>query len=127
MQMKYRIRELSALAILRNSRETDDGGYSFWLSEDAMKKCIFHSAPQTQDDCALFFQTMCVLHGDDFKLPLGAETIADLADILFYVDFSGIFDRKAVQKKYIDRQKQAEAMFRPEGIALDLEKAHIAM
>jgi len=122
MQVKYIIRELSALAILRNAKETDDGSYNFILNEDATKKCISHSAPQTQDDCALFFQTMCVLHGDDFKLPLGVETIPDLADILFYVDFSGIFDRKAVQKKYIDRQKQAEAMFRPEGITLDFGK-----
>ncbi|NCB52328.1 MAG: hypothetical protein EOM54_10655 [Clostridia bacterium] len=119
MQVKYRIRELSALAILRNAREMDDGSYSFRLSEDATKKCIAYHAPQTQDDCALFFQAMCVLHGNDFMLPLGAEVIPDLEDILFYVDFSGIFDRKAVQKKYLDRQKQAEAMFRPEGITLD--------
>ena len=122
MQVKYRIRELSALAILRNAREAEDGSYSFRLSEDATKKCIAYHAPQAQDDCALFFQAMCILHGSDFKLPLGAEVVPDLEDILFYVDFSGIFDRKAVQKKYLDRQKQAEAMFRPEGITLDFGK-----
>lgn len=119
MQIEYRIRELSALAILRNAREAKDGNYSFLLSEDATRKCITCHAPQTQDDCALFFQTMCVFHGDYFKLPLGVTVIPDLEDILFYVDFSGIFDRKAVQKKYLDRQKQAEAMFRPDGITLD--------
>lgn len=122
MRVKYIIKELSALAILRNARETEDGNYHFRLSEDATKKCISHSAPQTQDDCALFFQMMCVLHGDDFKLPLGVEVIPDLSDVLFYVDFSGIFDRKAIQKKYVDRQKQAEAMFRPDGITLDFGK-----
>ena len=119
MRVKYQIKELSALAIIRNAKETDCEGWQFLLSEEATKKCVSSFSPQTQDDCALFFQIMCVLHGDDFKLPLGIETINDLAGILFYVDFSGIFDRKAVQKKYIDRQKQAEAMFSPRGITLD--------
>jgi len=118
MGVKYRIHELSALAILRSAEEPADGGYRVLLSERTTKSCISRSAPQTQDDCALFFQIMCVLHGDDFK-PTGGVTVPDLADILFYADFSGIFDRKAVQKKYIDRQKQAEDMFRPEGVTLD--------
>ena len=43
----------------------------------------------------------------------------DLADILIYLDFSRIFDRKPTQKKYRDMQKQAEDMFLPEGITLD--------
>lgn len=122
MQIKYRIRELSALAILRNAKEETDGSYTFQLSEEATGKCIAYNAPRIQDDCALYFQTMCALHGEDFKQPPGAEVVSDLEDILFYVDFSGIFDRKAVQKKYIDRQRQAEAMFSPNGITLDFGK-----
>ena len=117
--MKYRIYELSARGVMRHGAEISDGVYSYNLDEAATNKCISFFAPQVQDDCALFFQTMCVLHGDDFKMPLGGDAIPDLADILIYVDFSGIFDRKAVQKKYTDRQKQAESMFRPEGITLD--------
>ena len=46
--------------------------------------------------------------------------IDDLYDVLIYLDFSGIFDRDAKRKKYADRQKKAESLFRPEGISLDL-------
>ncbi len=53
MQVQYIIRKLSVLAI-RNAKETDDGGYVFWFSENATKKCISHPAPRTQDDCTLF-------------------------------------------------------------------------
>ncbi|MDD4493638.1 MAG: hypothetical protein PHV32_04715, partial [Eubacteriales bacterium] len=48
--------------------------------------------------------------------------IPDLSDILITVDFSGIFDRNATTKKYIDRQIQAQSMFRPEEITLDFGK-----
>lgn len=37
MGVKYRIHELSALAILRNAEEAADGGYRFLLSESATK------------------------------------------------------------------------------------------
>ena len=117
--MKYKIYELSARAIMRHGAEVSDGVYTYNLDEDTTNKCVSFSAPQVQDDCTLFFQIMCVLHGDDFKIPLARDVIPDLSDILIYVDFTGIFDRKAVQKKYTDRQKQAESMFRPEGITLD--------
>lgn len=36
-----------------------------------------------------------------------------------YVDFSGIFDRNAAQKRHAIWQKKAESMFGPEGITLD--------
>ncbi|MDF2632998.1 MAG: hypothetical protein K0Q85_1594, partial [Caproiciproducens sp.] len=118
--MKYIIHELSARAIMRYAVETPDDIYSYNLTEDATNRCISLSAPTVQDDCALFFQIMCVLHGDDFKMPIGVEVIADLSDILITVDFSGIFDHMATSKKYIDRQIKAESMFRPDGITLDL-------
>ena len=120
--MKYKIYELSARAIMRYAVEASSGIYTYNLSEDATNRCISFSAPTMQDDCALFFQIMCVLHGDDFKMPVGVDIIPDLSDILITVDFSGIFDRQAVQKKYIDRQIQAESMFRPDGITLDFGK-----
>jgi hypothetical protein len=116
--LEYKIHELSARSIMRYAVEVSEGIYSYNLNEDKTFKCISFSAPHTQEDCALFFQSMCVLHGDDFKMSV-VDVISDLSDIIIYVDFSGIFDRNAVQKKYIDRQKQAESMFRPEGITLD--------
>ncbi len=112
----YKIRELSARAVMRNARLGEDGVYTYSLSEEATLKCISPSAPETQDDCALFYQIMCVLHGEDFT---AYGIIPDLADILIYMDFSRIFDRRPTQKKYRDSQKQAEDMFRPQGITLD--------
>lgn len=120
--MKYKIHELSARAIMRYATEMSSGIYTFNLSEDATNRCISFSAPTVQDDCALFYQIMCVLHGDDFKMPVGVEVIPDLSNILITVDFSGIFDRNATTKKYIDRQIKAQSMFRPDGITLDFRK-----
>ncbi|HCA29203.1 MAG TPA: hypothetical protein DEP23_06420, partial [Ruminococcaceae bacterium] len=120
--MKYQIHELSTRAIMRYTAETSSGVYKYNLTEDATNRCISFSAPTMQDDCALFYQIMCVLHGDDFKMPVGVEVIPDLSNILITVDFSGIFDRSATKKKYIDRQMQAESMFRPDGITLDFGK-----
>ena len=67
---------------MRHGAEVSDGVYSYNLNEDATNNCISVSAPEVQDDCALFFQTMCVIHGDDFKIPLGRDVIPDLSDIL---------------------------------------------
>ena len=41
-------------------------------------------------------------------------------DIIVYIDFSNIFNRKGNYKKYVDRINKAKDMFRPEGISLDL-------
>ena len=116
LTQRYEIHELSAKAIMRSARLGDDGVYRFSLGEEATQKCISISAPKTQDDCALFYQIM-----QEIKHPLPPQGIAvkDLADILIYIDFSGIFDRRPSQKKYADYQKLAEDMFRPEGIGLD--------
>ena len=80
--MKYKIHELSARAIMRYAAEASSGVYKYNLTEDATNRCISFSAPTMQDDCALFYQIMCVLHGDNFKIPIGVEVIPDLADIL---------------------------------------------
>lgn len=55
-----------------------------------------------QDDNALFYQTMCVLHGDAFTGAPEGQLVTDLSDIIFYMDFSGIFDRERCQKETPD-------------------------
>ena len=117
--MKYRIYELSAKALMNYVRE-DEKKITFRLTENETKKCMSFSAPEYQEDCALFFQTMCVLHGDDYFVPLGTQTVNDLSDIIVYIDFSGIFDRRAVQKIYADRQRWAKEMFSPAGFTLNI-------
>ena len=116
--MKYRIYELSARAVISYGRQ-QDGTYTFHLSAAETEKCKSLSAPHEQDDNALFYQIMCVLHGDAFTGRPGGQLVTDLSDIIFYMDFSGIFDRSGARKKYRIRQEKAKALFRPEGVSLD--------
>ena len=116
--MKYRIYELSARAMISYGRQ-QDGTYTFRLSAAETEKCKSRSAPHEQDDNALFYQIMCVLHGDAFTGRPGGQLVTDLSDIIFYMDFSGIFDRSGARKKHRIRQKKAKALFRPEGVSLD--------
>ena len=116
--VKYRIYELSARAVISYGRQ-QDGAYTFHLSAAETEKCKSLSAPYEQDDNALFYQIMCVLHGDAFTGRPGGQLVTDLSDIIFYMDFSGIFDRSGARKKHLIRQEKAKALFRPEGVSLD--------
>ena len=113
--IKYKIHRLSARAVMGYAKETAQGIYSFHLNSAATEKCKA-SAQVEQDDNALFYQIMDELHGGNFTLPTDGKVVTDLSEILFYMDFAGIFDHTGRQKKYIDRQKKAESMFRPDGI-----------
>ena len=114
---QYRIYELSALALMRNAKADEKGIYRYYLREEATKKCISRYAPETQDDCALFYQIMDVLHNGRFQ---AADVMDDLKDILVYIDFTNVFDRKGGYRRYTERIEKAKAIFRPEGISLDL-------
>ena len=116
--VKYRIYELSARAVISYGRQ-QDGAYTFHLSAAETEKCKSLSAPHEQDDNALFYQTMCVLHGDAFTGAPEGQLVTDLSDVIFYMDFSGIFDRSGARKKHLIRQEKAKALFRPEGVSLD--------
>ena len=117
--VKYRIYELSARAVISYGRQ-QECAYAFQLSAAETEKCKSLSAPHEQDDNALFYQTMCVLRGDAFTGTPGGQLVTDLSDIIFYMDFSGIFDRSGARKKHLIRQEKARALFRPEGVSLDL-------
>ena len=116
--VKYRIYELSARAVISYGRQ-QECAYAFHLSAAETEKCKSLSAPHEQDDNALFYQIMCVLHGDAFTGTPGGQLVTDLSDIIFYMDFSGIFDRSGARKKHLIRQEKAKALFRPEGVSLD--------
>lgn len=116
--VKYRIYELSARAVISYGRQ-QEGTYAFHLSAAETGRCKSLSVPHEQDDNALFYQIMCVLHGDAFTEAPGGQMVTDLSDIIFYMDFSGIFDRSGARKKYRIRQEKAKALFRPEGVSLD--------
>lgn len=116
-QQKYRIYELSARAVISHAREVD-GVYRFRLNQRATERCKSVSTPHEQDDNALFFQTMCVLRGGAFTPSKQDRLVEDLADVIFYMNFENIFDRSGTVK-YMERQRKAEDMFRPEGICLN--------
>lgn len=118
-QVRYRIFTLSASALMAYAQESAESGYAFTLNTKATEKCKVLTALHEQQDCALFFQAMCVLHGDDYQMPSEDKLVNDLSDVICYVDFSNIFDRNAAQNRHAVRQKKAESMFRPEGITLD--------
>lgn len=117
-QVRYKIYTLSATALMAYAQECDDS-YCFALSAKATDKCKVLTALHEQQDCALFFQAMCILHGNNYKMPMEDMLISDLSDVICYVDFSNIFDRNVEQKRHAIRQKKAESMFRPEGMMLD--------
>lgn len=115
---RYRIYELSARAVIGYAKEQTESIYTYHLNRQATEKCFIPRAAHEQEDNALFYQILCVLNGGEVTFPKENCVISDLADTIFYMDFRDIFDRSG-SKKYIDRQKKAEAMFRPTGITLD--------
>ena len=117
--IRYAIRSLSAKAIMSFAKETGDGSYSFHLSQNETDTCKITQNPLLQDDMPICFQAMCLIKGNQYRYEPAFTDRETLLNILIYVDFGGIFDRNSQQKKYTDRQKKAEAMFRPEGICLD--------
>ena len=118
-QVRYKIYSLSASALMAYAQGGAESGYAFTLNAKATEKCKVLSSLHEQQDCALLFQTMCVLRGDNYQLPMEDTLISDLSDVICYVDFSNIFGRNAAQNRHAVRQKKAESMFRPEGITLD--------
>lgn len=103
---KYAIMKLSALDLLAC---TDQNGE---IAFDATSQDMARLLEQTvQDECGIFDQAQMLLHRDD--------TPDCLADVFLYLDFSGIYDRPA-EEKVLKWQKQAEALFRPEGIRANL-------
>lgn len=117
-QSKYRIFEVSARAVMSYAAR-ENGQWHFALDRSATEKCKSFFALHEQDGNALFFQIMCVLQGDDFSEPTDDHLIDGLADVIFYMDFPGIFDRSSTLPRQQIRKEKARDMFRPEGVCLD--------
>ena len=117
-QNSYRIFELSARAVMSYAVQRD-GFYTFQLDRSSTERSKSMTALHEQESNALFFQLMCVLHGDDYEEPKTGAFIEDLAGYIFYMDFSGIFDRSGSRTRQQLRQAKARDMFRPEGVTLD--------
>ena len=117
-QIKYRIYELSARMLMSYAME-ENGVYTFQLNRTATDHCMIPGTKHEQDDCAMFFLLMCQLRGDRYREREGEGMVTDLADVIFYMDFSGIFDRRGSSRTQQIRWEKAKDMFRPEGVTLD--------
>lgn len=115
--IRYTVPEITAQSILSAAVQTDTGYRFSFDATDSSKEYLVDMT--RQDDCPMFYQLMCILHGDTVKTNVGICN--DLADIIVYIDFSGIFDRNPVGR-IAEQQRIAEYMFRPEGIFLDFGK-----
>ena len=113
--MKYRIYELSAMAMMRYAKE-ENGQTVFRLSEAAVKQCRVSSAPSFQEDCALFYQIICAMR--DNRLAFSDDGDA-LKNALIYLDFTGIFNNPFGNTKLAGLQVQAKVMLTT-GVFLDL-------
>ena len=117
MSLYYKIHRLSARAVLGFAVQKTEDRYSFLLSETETKKCLLANE-EAQEENALFYQIMCALHDGRFPEIRETRTVTELADVIFIMDLSGVFDRQG-GKKNAERQKKAESLFRPEGVTLN--------
>lgn len=118
-RIRYLIRRLSVQAMLSYAKPIDKEHYSFALTPAQTKSIIMGDGDTWQEDNAIFFQAMCILRGEKYRQPTSDMLISDLADVILYLDFKGIFDRDADNPKAALMQKKTEAMFSPEGITLN--------
>ena len=128
-QIRYLIKRLSVPAMLPYAKPVGEDNYSFDLSAAQTKGVVMGDGNTLQEDNAIFFQAMCALHGNEYEQSTEDTVIEDLADVILYLDFAGIFDRDENDPKVALMQKKTEAMFRPEGITLDFgqgKKRYIA-
>ncbi len=90
MPLNYRIHLLSAASMLGYAEQTKKE-YRYCLSKSGTEYCRMKAASQTQEDNALFYQILSVLHGGKTSLPTDGFVVTELTDVIFYMDFSGIF------------------------------------
>ena len=82
MSVRYKIYRLSAKTIISYAKEIKAGVYSFDLANNSTERCKIFTANHEQEDNALFFQIMQVLHEGEFKQPKDNAYIEDLSDII---------------------------------------------
>ena len=114
MAKRYRIPEIRALPLLSSADIREDGSLDlrFDVEEIAGEANLTWTM---QDDCPMFHQARQILKGGPERKEQDV-----LSDVFVYIDFSGIFDRRAVGR-VAELQKRAEWMFRPEGIPMNLQ------
>ena len=114
-RIRYLIRRLSVPAMLSYAQPIGEDQYTFSLTPAQTKEVIMGDGETWQEDNAIFFQTMCVLHGSEYEPPTEDALLSDLSDVLLYLDFKGIFDRDADNPKAALMQKKDRSHVFPGG------------
>ena len=101
----YQIYEFSAWVVMSYAAE-QDGVYTFALNRNATEHCKVPGAKHEQDGCAMFHQLMYQLHGEGWR-ERSDEKVTALSDVLFYMDFAGIFDRRGTGRTQQARREMS--------------------
>ena len=111
---KFIIPKLPAQGILFSALQTEDGWRFSFHADDPSKEYMVEKTKQ--DACPIFYQALKLLDVSS------NEPVCDLlSEVFVYIDFAGIFNRRA-SGKVLEKQQKAECMFRPEGIFIDFGK-----
>ena len=112
----FKIYELSVRAMLAYAKPNSGGSYYFDLDRAATESCI-KLPVREQEENALFDQLM-LMKNHSLKMKEG-EVISDLSEVIFFADFSGIFDRNSNSLYFAELQNKAKWMFFPGNVYLD--------
>ena len=111
---KFIIPKLPAQGLLSSAVQTEDGWRFSFHADDPSKEYMVEKTKQ--DACPIFYQALKLLNVNS------NEPVCDLlSEVFVYIDFTGIFNRRAIGK-VLGQQQKAECMFRPEGIFIDFGK-----
>lgn len=111
---KFIIPKLPAQGLLSSAVQTEDGWRFSFHADDPSKEYMVEKTKQ--DACPIFYQALKLMNVSS------KEPVCDLlSEIFVYIDFTGIFNRRATGK-VLEQQQKAECMFRPEGIFIDFGK-----
>ena len=111
---KYIIPKLPAQGLISSAVQTDAGWLFSFHADDLSKEYMMEKTKQ--DACPIFYQALKLLNVNS------NEPVCDLlSEIFVYIDFTGIFNRRAIGK-VLEQQQKAECMFHPEGIFIDFGK-----
>lgn len=80
MPRRYKIYQMSAIALASYAEEKENGVYEYKLSAAATERCKTYTAKHEQSDNALFHQIMCVIKGEDFTIDDEVNLVTDLPD-----------------------------------------------
>ena len=111
---KFIIPKLPAQGLISSAVQTEGGWRFSFHANDPSREYMVEKTKL--DACPIFYQALKLLNVSS------NEPVCDLlSEVFAYIDFAGIFNRRA-SGKVLEQQQKAECMFRPEEIFIDFGK-----